>query len=171
MRCPGRLSWNSSRRAVALPNARRAANRASVALMPLRRNRSSSIARCDSISSAKSSSDRRRNHAKHRVHRIELPSAELRAQDQCHRVGDPTPLARLLRELFLTGGRQFIKARAPIVIGDAPLCADPPGGLEALQRGIERAMVDEQRALRRMLNGERDAMAMVRAERQRAQNE
>jgi len=66
---------------------------------------------------------------------------------------------------------ELVKTRAAVVVGHAPLSAQPSRGLESLQRGVERAVVDEQRALRRPLNGERDPVAMVRSKRQRAQDE
>jgi len=59
---PGRCSRKCSRAAVVLPNARRAANWASSALIPARIKRSTSIAMCDSISAAKSFDERRVHH-------------------------------------------------------------------------------------------------------------
>ena len=116
-------------------------------------------------------SERRRIHRSHQLHGIALPSAELRSEDEPHRVGEPPPFADFPRQLFASRGREVVEARATIVVGDAPLAAHPAGRLEALERGIERTVIDEKRTLRRMLDRERDAMSVVRSERQRSQHE
>ena len=98
-------------------------------------------------------------------------SAELRPEHERDGLGQTSPLARLFRQLPATAGGELVKARAAVVVGHAPFRPQPSRGLESLQCRVERAVVDEQRALRRSLNGERDPVAVVRSKRQRAQDE
>ena len=88
-----------------------------------------------------------------------------------HGVGEAPPFADFFRQLFASRCRQVVEARATIVVGDPPFAADPAGGLEPLECRVERSVVHEEGALRRVLDGERDAVAVVRAEGQRAQNQ
>ena len=98
-------------------------------------------------------------------------SAELGAKDERDGLGQTPPFAGLFRQLPATAGGELVKARAAVVVGHAPFRPQPSRGLESLQRRVERAVVDEQRAFRRSLNGERDPVAVVRSKRQRAQDE
>src|SRR5690348_10627145 len=87
------------------------------------------------------------------------------------RLHQAVPAGGLDRELPPPGGRKRIEARAPPVLGGSPRALDPPPTLEALQSGIERSMIDQQRVPRPPLDRRRDAMPMVRAERQDAKDE
>jgi len=98
-------------------------------------------------------------------------SAELGAKDERDGLGQTPPFAGLFRELLAAAGGELVEARAAIVVGDAPFGAQPSRGLEALESGVERAVVDEQCALRRALNGERDPVAVMSTKRQRSQDE
>src|SRR5690348_7815892 len=122
---------------------------------------------CDSTSAAKSSFERSRNQ---RVH-IASPSVELGTEHERDGFRQPPPIAGFFRELFAAGGGELVEARTSIVVGNAPLGTHPTRGLEALERRIERSVIDEQRALRRVLNRERDTVPVVRSEREGAQDQ
>src|SRR5262249_27092061 len=85
--------------------------------------------------------------------------------------GQAVPATGLPDELVAAGTGQRVKACAPVVRGDAPLGRDPLEGFEPLQRGVERAVVDQQLAAGRRLDRVRDALAGLRAEEQRAEDE
>jgi hypothetical protein len=67
------------------------------------------------------------------------------------------------------GGRQFVKARFPIVVRNSPFRSDRALSFQALQGGIERAVIDQELIFRRVLNRPGDSLAVLPAEEQRAQ--
>src|SRR5690348_14715824 len=81
------------------------------------------------------------------------------------------PLRRLLAQLALALLRQAVKLRLPVVFRRALLGFNPPRRLEALQCRIERALVDAQHILGNLLDALRNAPAMLRAERERLQDQ
>jgi hypothetical protein len=55
----------------------------------------------------------------------------------------------------------------PLVLRFTPLRGDESLMLEAIQRGIERALLNLQTVLRDLLNAEQDAVAVQRSQRDR----
>src|SRR5262249_29157027 len=81
------------------------------------------------------------------------------------------PAARLGLEAAPARHRELVEARPPVVLGRAP---DSPHGalfLEALQRGIERPVLDEDPIARSGLYGAGDALAVGAAGGERAEDE
>src|SRR5262245_8274608 len=66
---------------------------------------------------------------------------------------------------------QLIEAGFPIVFARAPCGFYPALVLQPLESGIERSMIHQQFVIRLHLNGARDALAVLLAEHQRAQNQ
>src|SRR5262249_22634864 len=64
-----------------------------------------------------------------------------------------------------------VEARAAVVFGGAPGAFDPAALLEALEGGVEGAVVDEEGFAGAALDGECDAMAVVRRGGKDAQDE
>jgi hypothetical protein len=73
--------------------------------------------------------------------------------------------------LFAPGGGQRIESRFAVVGRRSPPGGDPATIFKALQRGIKRAVLYEEFLLRCLLDGSGDALPMLRAEDQGAQNE
>src|SRR3954469_23018884 len=63
-------------------------------------------------------------------------------QDQRHRPGEAFPALGLGGELPAPDGRQFVELRPAVVIGGTPLGGNPPLRLQAVERRVERALVD-----------------------------
>src|SRR4029079_9049801 len=63
------------------------------------------------------------------------------AQDGFESGGESAPTLELLPERAASGGSDAVVARAAVVVGGAPVAVDIPGLLQALQRGIERALI------------------------------
>ena len=74
-------------------------------------------------------------------------------------------------ELLAAGGCERVKARLAVVGGGSPLRADPAAVLQPLERRIKRAVFYQQFLVGRLLDGARDALAVLRPEKERAQNE
>ena len=60
---------------------------------------------------------------------------------------------------------------APVVVGHAPFAVDQSLPLEAVQRRIERALLDVQRAAGDLLDAQQHAISMQLAERDRFQDQ
>src|SRR4030095_8012308 len=86
-------------------------------------------------------------------------------QNAADDVRHAVPVARFFLQLFAPGGREPVKARPALVLGLAPLARDEALVLEAIQRRIERALLDAEALLRDLLDAEQDAVAVERAER------
>ena len=74
------------------------------------------------------------------------------------------PLARLARELLPAGGGERVVLRAAVVLRLPPLGLDEPFLLELEQGRVERAVVERESVLARLLDAPRDAVAVERAE-------
>src|SRR5437868_4113661 len=72
--------------------------------------------------------------------------------DRVDRGRKPPPARRLVRELSFTGAREMVELRLAIVLRCPPLGGDPASILEAMQRGVERALVHLQDIARDLLN-------------------
>src|SRR5262249_40897158 len=93
------------------------------------------------------------------------------AEDAPDRHCQATPLGGLGHELFAASARERVEARAAGVLRSAPFGGDPLACFEALQRGVERAMLDEQLVTGGLLNGSRDTLAMLWPEDQSSEDE
>ena len=74
------------------------------------------------------------------------------------------PFAGFARELLAPRGGERIELRATIVLGLAPLRRDEPLLLELEERGVQRAVVEREAVLARLLDAARDAVAVKRSE-------
>src|ERR1700756_2841154 len=93
------------------------------------------------------------------------------SQDSRDRPGQSLPFIGFFDELLATGRRQRIEPGLTVVGGNSPFGRNPPTLFEALKRGIESAMFDEQLFLGSLLDGARDALAVLRAKNQGAEDE
>src|SRR5689334_24179163 len=85
--------------------------------------------------------------------------------------GERAPLAALFEQLFAALGSERVKPRLAIVRRDAPLRRNPALRLQPLQRRIQRAVLDQQHVFGLFLDNARDALPMLWAKHQRAQNQ
>ena len=74
-------------------------------------------------------------------------------------------------ESTTSDGGEAVVLRFAIVLGGAPVAVDQSLMLEAIQRGIERALLNEQCAAGDLLDAKEHAVAVQLAERDRLQNE
>src|SRR5262249_22205096 len=74
-------------------------------------------------------------------------------------------------ELLAAGFRQCIEARAAIVLRCAPCGCNPPLMLEAMQRRIQRALLDTQQVIGDLLNALCDRPAVHGLHRERSHDE
>ena len=74
------------------------------------------------------------------------------------------PFARFARQLLAPRGGERVVLRAAIVLGLAPLRVDEPFLLELEERGVERAVVEREAVLARLLDAASDAVAVQRSE-------
>src|SRR4029450_9810649 len=74
------------------------------------------------------------------------------------------PFAGFGGEARAAGTRQLVIARPAIVVRAAPLGRDEPRPLQALQRWIQRPVIDQEDVFGTALNRRRNAVAMARPE-------
>src|SRR5687767_7118592 len=74
------------------------------------------------------------------------------------------PFAGLAGQLLAPRGGERIELRATIVLGLAPLRGDEPLLLELEERGVQRAVVEREAVLARLLDAAGDAVAVEGAE-------
>src|SRR5688572_31779252 len=72
------------------------------------------------------------------------------------------PFAGFSGELLAPRGGERIELRATIVLGLAPLCSNEPLLLELEERRVQRAVVEAETVLARLLDAARDAVAVQR---------
>src|SRR5215813_11424124 len=72
-------------------------------------------------------------------------------QNQFHRPGESSPGLGLRRQLFPSGGGQFVIFRLPVVLRRPPLRGDPALRLQPVQRRIQRPLAHPQYILRNPL--------------------
>jgi hypothetical protein len=87
------------------------------------------------------------------------------------RGGEPFPQRGFLLELFLPGLCKGVVLRAAVLLGHAPLRLDPPLIFEALQRRVERPLLDQQDVARQLTDTARDRPAVQRFEGQRLEDQ
>src|SRR5688500_5871032 len=81
------------------------------------------------------------------------------------------PDGRLVPQLRAPRARELIDLGAPVVVGDTPCRRHPALALEAMQRRVQRAFLDEQRILGGLLDPFGDRIAMLRAPAQGLEDE
>src|SRR5436190_5414775 len=177
-----------------LPSLRRAARRASAALMPRAMFSSVSIARCASSSRARSSSHQPRRKKRLRlmstfarppgVLRLVRPASAGTRNHWCFQNGgarwfqhaidggdDAVPAVRLLGQLAAAGRREAVVACLAVVLGGAPEGGNPAAILEPVKRGRQRAVLDLEHVVRPMFDRVRDGVPVRRAEHQRLEDQ
>src|SRR5262245_32123773 len=98
-------------------------------------------------------------------------SCLLHTQDAANGRCQAFPLTGFCRELLAAGFRQRVEARSPVVVRGAPFGTDPSLLFEPLQGGVEGAVIDQERVFRLPLNAEGDAVAVLRPEQKRAEDQ
>ena len=88
-----------------------------------------------------------------------------------HGVGHPGPVLALFDELALAVAREPVVLGLTVVLRRVPFRIDPALLLQAMERRVERPLVDPQDVARDLLDALRDAPAVHRLERQRLQDE
>ena len=94
-----------------------------------------------------------------------------RCKDQCNGRGHLLPVRQFFFELLAAGFREGVKLGAAIIFGGAPFRADPFLAFQAIERGIERALLDLQDVARDLLDALGDAPAVHRFERESFQDQ
>src|SRR5205814_4565176 len=74
-------------------------------------------------------------------------------------------------QLFAASRRDLVDPRPPIVRRHAPDTVDPAVYLQTLEGGVQRALLDQELVLGRLLNELDDAVSVQVAQRQRPQNQ
>jgi hypothetical protein len=92
-------------------------------------------------------------------------------ENPCDGAAQTPPLIRTGGELIAAHAGNPIEARPAIGIGSAPFRFDPLTAFEALEGGIQRTVIDEQRSVGLLLNRAGDALPVLVTEGQDAQNE
>ena len=92
-------------------------------------------------------------------------------EDGGDRVGDGIPAHRFAFQLPAAAACQPVVLRVPVVLGEAPLRFDPALDLEPMQCGVQRSFLDTQDVLRHQLNAFRDGEPVIRARRERTQDQ
>ncbi len=167
----------SSFRYVALPNRRRAAARASFAVMPDSICSSCRNSRCRRISSSRSASNCRRclSMLRRLTSSRSQSIAELLLDRLDHardRSDDAFKLRHFYLELFASRRRQLVIASPAVSSRRAPLRGHPTLDQHPLQRGVQGAFFNLKNVIRYSLNGIGDLIPMHFAgARQRSQNQ
>ena len=81
------------------------------------------------------------------------------------------PFLRLLAQMLAASRSEFVELGAAIVVGNALVSLQKSPMHEPKQRGIERALFDDQDVPGNLLDAQKNAVAMERAERNCFQNE
>src|SRR6266545_4410929 len=185
-----RASRDSSTSCVIGPNSRRAASRAASVVIPRARFSSTRCSRCSRISSPSSrSAASPRTSARSRIRTMsasrilsppvrQSPTAVTAtpwplygSDNQRDGGGEPFPRRGFPVELFAAGPGELVVLRPPVLIRHAPLGFDPALVLEALQRGIQRALLHQQHVVGQLPDAPGDRPAVHRLERERFENE
>src|SRR4051812_20429210 len=84
------------------------------------------------------------------------------SQDSIDGADDLVPAVRLFDELRTSVRRQPVVARAPVVLGGSPERRDPAAVLEAMERRIQRAVLDAEHFVRLVFDRVRDRVTVGR---------
>jgi len=85
--------------------------------------------------------------------------------------GHAIPLVGFGAELAATGGGEAVETGFAVVVGFAPLAGDEALVFEAVERGVERALLDGKLFAGDLLDAEQDAIAVERAKGDRFEDE
>src|SRR5262249_5081230 len=85
--------------------------------------------------------------------------------------GQAAPRLFLGAELVPAARGQLVVLRAAIVLRGAPAGLDPAAALEAMQRRVQRPLLNAQRLARALLDALGDGPAVLRLERERVQDQ
>src|SRR5262249_44720223 len=88
-----------------------------------------------------------------------------------HRGRHLVPAVGFLAQSTAPCRRELVETGAPVVVGHAPFAVEQPAMFEAIERRIERALLDGERVAGDLLDAEQDAVAVQRPERGRLQDE
>src|SRR5688500_7706768 len=93
------------------------------------------------------------------------------AEGAVHGADDLVPPRRLFGELRAARRRQPVVARAAVVLRRPPEGGDPAAILEAMERRVERSVLDLQHVFGSLRDGVSDGVAVRRPDRQRLEDE
>src|SRR5688500_10306631 len=88
-----------------------------------------------------------------------------RGEGERHRARETIPACRFRAEPPTASRRQSIVLRLAVVLRDAPLAVDEPLVLEAVQRRVQRTLLDLECAARDLADAKQHAVAVQLAER------
>jgi hypothetical protein len=91
--------------------------------------------------------------------------SDLPAENAHDRRRDPAPLGFFLCKLLPSSTRQAVEPRPTVVIRCSPFRRDEAAFLQALQRRVQRAVIDDQHLVRLALDVAGNALAVSRSER------
>src|SRR5687767_3843848 len=127
--------------------------------------------RISSLRPSSIASRRTTDSSRYQRSRIQLMMAprglQRRVEHEVDRARHPAPLRQLVAEVFAAGARQRVITGAPVVGGDAPFRGNQPLALEAVERGIERALSGLQYAFGPLLDAFGDPPAVHRLQLER----
>src|SRR5689334_5982629 len=129
--------------------------------------RSSSSRSCSSA--GRRSSARRRRPS--RVSSSMAISASGGGENGVHRTGEAPPERRLRGELLAAFLGDAVELCAAVVLGDAPFRGDPPAIFQAMEGGVEGALVDLEHVARDLLDALSHAPSVHRLEGERLEDE
>src|SRR5690606_21119269 len=81
------------------------------------------------------------------------------------------PVHRLFSKTPFSRARQPIELRSTVVLRDSPLGSEQPPVLQTMQRGVQRALLDLQRATGNLFNPQQHAIAVQLPERNGLQDQ
>src|SRR5262245_27580239 len=95
--------------------------------------------------------------------RMESNMSALRGEQATHHYGKTLPLVVLDFQLLRACFRDGVELRAAVVLGQALFRLDPAAVLEAYERDVNRALVQNDRVAADLLDAPRDAVSVERA--------
>ena len=93
------------------------------------------------------------------------------AKDELNGGGEAAPALELLTKRATAGRGELVIASAPAILRHVPLAVDEPFVLQALQGGVERALIDLELVARDLLDALADAPAMHGVEGERFEHQ
>jgi hypothetical protein len=85
--------------------------------------------------------------------------------------GERLPVALFRFQMFPAASREFVKLGAAIVLRCTPACLDPAASFQAMESGVQRALLDLQNFAGDLMNALRDGPAVVRPRYQASENQ
>src|SRR4051812_52258 len=96
--------------------------------------------------------------------RINFPRSA-NGEDGVDGTAEAAPCRGFFDELFLAGGSELVEACAPVVLRRSPGRFEPAAFDQAVERRIERSLIDLEHAARELLDALADSPAVHRFER------